>query len=326
MISVLLPTYNSAVTVEHSIRSILRQTMEEYELLVLDDGSTDNTGHIVSQLKDPRIRYHKMPHQGITKTLNHGLTLARYDIIARMDADDLCVPWRFERQLSVLTHLPRNTILSSWYGVFTDSALNYFVQQPTTSSAIKKGLLLHSFISHPGLMCFKDTLLNNGGYQTNVEIDAFQDYETWLIIKEKVEFHIIPEVLVFQRFRKESLSNNITYKQRIIYSIQEPYYDDLRRYFGISDKCEEVLYRGWREYFFGDKGKARKYWRKLGFTIFSQPRVIIAWIVSYLPEIIFINFKEYRFKFRLLYFIHYYSITNVRLRKQFFSQLRQPDL
>ena len=322
MISVLLPTYNSASVISHSIRSILNQTFTNFELLVIDDGSTDYTEAVVSHLSDTRIQYHKMPHQGLTKTLNYGLSIARYDIIARMDADDLCVPWRFEKQLLILSQLPRNAILSSWYGVFTDATLKYFVTQPTISSTIKKGLLLHSFISHPGLICYKDTLLNNGGYQNNVDIDAFQDYETWLKIKDKVEFHIIPEVLVFQRYRKNSLSNNLVYKQKIMYSIQEPYYADLQYHFGISDKREDNLYRGWREYFYGDKGKARKYWGKLGLTLLRQPRVTLAWVVTFLPEKYFLCFKESRLKFRLWYLVHYFSRTHVRLRKQFASLIR----
>jgi glycosyltransferase involved in cell wall biosynthesis len=326
MISVLLPTYNAAETIELSIRSILRQTNAEYELLVMDDGSTDETASIVSRLNDSRIQYHKLPHQGLTKTLNEGLSIARYDIIARMDADDLCVPWRFEKQLAVLNQLPKNTILSSWYGMFSDGALQYLVEQPISSNEIKKGLLLHSFLSHPGLMCFKDTIVKNGGYRTNVEIDAFQDYETWLAIKDNVEFHIIPEVLVFQRFRKESLSNNVTYKQQVMYSIQEPYYVDLYSHFGISDKREEDLYRGWREYFYGDKSKARTYWRKLGLTLVRQPRVMVAWFVTLLPENMFLCFKEYRLKFRLLYFVRYLLKINIRLRKQFALLIRSIDL
>ena len=114
MISVLMPTYNTAATIATAVQSILNQTWKEFELLILDDGSTDTTNEIISNIRDDRIRYIKLPHQGLTKTLNYGLSIAAtHDIIARMDADDLCVPWRFETQLSILNQLPRNTILSS---------------------------------------------------------------------------------------------------------------------------------------------------------------------------------------------------------------------
>lgn len=317
MISVLLPTFNSCSTIVQAINSTTQQTFNEFELLILDDGSTDDTERIVSEINDARLKYHKLPHQGLTKILNYGLSIAQYDIIARMDADDLCVPWRFERQLSILKQLPRNTILSSWYGVFTDSILNYCVTTPTTSSEIKKGLLLHSSISHPGLMFFKDTLLHNGGYCNDVDIDAFQDYETWLKIKGMVGFHIIPEILVYQRFRRESLSNNISYKQKTMYSIQKPYYNDLQLHFGITDKNEENIYRGWREYFFGDKSGARNYWIKLKYNLLRSPRIVIAYLLTYLPEPLLTVIKESRVRFRLQYYAQYFSKRNRELRQQF---------
>ncbi|MEW6062650.1 MAG: glycosyltransferase, partial [Bacteroidota bacterium] len=248
MISVLLPTYNSASTLKSAIKSILNQTFREFELLVLDDGSTDTSGEIISSFHDSRIRYIPLEHRGLTQTLNDGLRLATYDIIARMDADDVCVPQRFEKQLSLLKRLPEHYLLSCWYAIFVDTSIQYVIKTPTVASEIKKGLLLYSYLSHPGMMFIKNILLECGGYRSSAETDAFEDYATWLQIKEKVEFAIIPEVLVFQRYRKNSLSNNIAYKQKTMYAIQVPYYSNLQRHFGVTGK-EEVLYRGWREYF-----------------------------------------------------------------------------
>ncbi len=321
-LSVLLPFYNSCETLFNSVQSILKQTYEHFELLLLDDGSNDGSSDIATKILDNRICYHKLAHQGLAKTLNYGLSIAKYDIIARMDADDLCVPRRFEKQLLILRQLKINTIISSWYGIFNDSKLNYIITTPVNSIDIKKGLLLHSYISHPGLMCYKSALLDNGGYCNRIGVGAFEDYETWLKIKDKVEFYIIPEVLMFQRYRKESLSNNILYKQRIMYSIQQPYYDNLLLNFAISDKKEQNLYHGWREYYFGKKKYARAYWKYLGIYILKQPRVIMAWFVTYLPEDIFVKFKESRMKFRLQYLFLYNSPKLKKLRIVFGSLLK----
>ena len=316
MITVLLPIFNSAATIECAIKSILRQSFRDFELLVIDDGSTDRSEEIISNLKDNRIRYHKLVHQGLTKTLNAGLSLANYNIIARMDGDDISVPWRLQCQQEELLKCQQNVILSAWYAVFQGRSIQFVVKTPTKSDLIKKGLLLHSFISHPGLMCYKKTLIDNGGYISKVEIDAFQDYETWLKIKDRVEFKNIPEVLTFQRFRSDSLSNNITYKQKVLYSIQEPYYADLRGNFGIEDPLEQLIYRGWREYFFGKKEEARKIWRKLGLIVILKPRVMLAFIITYLPMHLFIRFKEARVKYRLQYLVEYYSGSNKYLRNE----------
>jgi glycosyltransferase involved in cell wall biosynthesis len=323
MISVLIPTYNNAVFLGQAIKSVLNQTFSEFEVLILDDGSTDQTETVVRNIHDARLIYHRLPHQGLTKTLNEGLSRAKHDIIARMDADDLCVPWRFKKQLSVLKQLSRKTILSSWYAIFSDDEVDYCVRTPTTSDEIKNGLLLHSYISHPGVMCYRDVLERNGGYCTNVDVDAFQDYETWLKIKDQADFSIIPEILMFQRYRKESLSNNIRYKQRIMYLIQEPYYADLQSHFGISNRVVENLFRGWREYFYGSKAEARTYWAKLGFMMIHHPRTLIAWIVTLLPEDYFVVFKEGRVRYHVEYFLRYYGNEMRRLRKVLKILLKQ---
>ena len=314
MISIIMPTYNADATIYYSVRSILNQTYYDFELLVLDDGSTNETSKIINGINDKRIRYHFLPHQGLTNTLNYGLTIAKYDLIARMDDDDLCLPWRFERQLKEIHNHPENVLLSSWYAIFDNNKIQYTVETPIESEKIKKGFLLHSYISHPGLMCYKKTLIENGGYRNDVEIDAFQDYETWLKIKENVVFAVIPEVLLFQRFNSNSLSNNMLYKQKIMYAIQEPYYQDLEKYFKIKNKSEENIYRGWREYFYGRKSKARVLWLKLGSSITMHPRIFIAFIVTFLPDQILSRFKESRMKFRLKYLLHYHSSQMRKLR------------
>lgn len=317
MISVILPTYNSGETITRSIRSILCQSYSDYEIIVLDDGSIDLTEKLVNNIQDPRIRYVKLPHQGLTATLNHGLSIAKHDIIARMDSDDLCVPWRFQKQLSALYTLPENVLLSSWYAVFENQSIKYVVTTPINSYMIKKGLILHSQISHPGLMCYKKILIDNGGYVNNVDVDAYQDYETWLKIKDKVEFCNLPEVLMFQQHREKSLSNNIDYKRETIYSIQKPFFENLYQSFYVLSEYEGNIYRGWREYFYGNKNYAREYWIKLKWHIFQYPRVCLAFLFTYLPREAFIQFTESRMRFRLNYFIQFYSKTNLSMRSIF---------
>jgi glycosyltransferase involved in cell wall biosynthesis len=324
MISVLLPAYNSSETIEISIRSILNQTFSEFECLVLDDGSTDGLEKIVSGIRDPRVRYIRYPHRGVAATMNAGLQEARYDIIARMDADDVCVPWRFEKQLHVLRQLPRNTILSCWYGMFNGASLQYLIKTPLDSSEIRKGLLLHSYICNPGLLCYKDVYADNGGTINEVEVDAFQDYETWLKKKDDVTFHIIPEFLVYQRYGRQSISNNIAYKHRIMFAIQRPYYDDLSRHFQITDAVVENRYRGWREFFYGDRTEARKYWKKMGAKAWRSPRVIMAWCATFLPDGLFIRFTEWRLRYRLEYLLNYFSVETRSVRR-IFDQLIQRD-
>jgi glycosyltransferase involved in cell wall biosynthesis len=314
MISVLLPTYNSASIIGHSIKSILNQTFHDYELLILDDGSTDDTESIVSQFKDGRIRYLKYPHHGLSETLNAGLREAKCEIVARMDAGDLSLPERFEKQYYYLSKSPYNTIVSSRYAVFTRNKFQYIVSAPIDQNTIRKQLALFPAFAHSGVMYYRSFIIDNGMYRSI----PMEDYDIWLRIKDLSVFHILDEVLLFVEYVEGRLSTqNVAQKYKFIYILQQPYYIDLQLHFGISDKCEENLYRGWREYFYGDKEKARKYWIKLGLTIFRQPRVILAWFVTYLPENIFLTFKEARIRFRLQYLLQYFSREYCNLRKVF---------
>ena len=102
-VTVLLPVYNAAAFVGEAIRSVLAQTYRDFELLVIDDASTDDSEQVVRQFKDARIRYLvNESNLGITGTLNRGLSEARGDYIARMDADDICHPQRLARQAGFL--------------------------------------------------------------------------------------------------------------------------------------------------------------------------------------------------------------------------------
>lgn len=95
-ISVLLPTYNRAHTIKNAIQSILDQSYENWELIIIDDGSNDQTGQVVSKFKDPRIKYFKERHRGLVRTLNYGNTLCTGDIIVKQDSDDASMPNRLE--------------------------------------------------------------------------------------------------------------------------------------------------------------------------------------------------------------------------------------
>src|SRR5207302_7996523 len=92
------PVWNGEAYIAAAIESILRQTFRDFELIVVDDGSTDRTKEIVGSLKDSRIHLHNLDHAGIVHALNHGVSHARAEWIARQDADDLSMPTRLEEQ------------------------------------------------------------------------------------------------------------------------------------------------------------------------------------------------------------------------------------
>src|SRR5512139_2675174 len=101
-VTVLIPTFNRTRYVGHAIRSVLQQTRRDLELLVLDDGSTDDTEAVVRAVSDARVRYVRCPHRGISATLNTGIGLARGPYIARLDSDDEWLPELLATETAVL--------------------------------------------------------------------------------------------------------------------------------------------------------------------------------------------------------------------------------
>ncbi len=231
-----------------------------------------------------------------------------------MDSDDISHPDRFKIQADFLRNNPQFQIISSWYAIFQNKKINYLVTPNNDDSQIKKSLSLYSPLSHPGICLRKAIMFNENYDQTDIE-----DYELWLRLLKKVNFHIIPKILVYQRFRQDSLSrSNISKNYETHYKIQDPYYtSDFRNYFKIYDEIEELKIRGWREYFYGSRKKAFNYWAKLKWNIFKDYKIPLAIIVMSLPKKLFIKFKELRVRYRIEYCLKYFSKTNKLARGDF---------
>lgn len=322
MISVLLPAWNEAKTIAITVQSILEQTFKEFELLVLDDGSTDETQDIVSSFKDQRIRYVKLPHQGLALTLNAGLMAAKFEIIARIDAGDLAYPERLRKQYDVLITKPKNCIVSCRYAVFNERAVLYIVNISGYAEGIRKRLALQCDFPHSGVMYYKGFIIAEGMYSNTI----LEDYELWLRIKNRALFQICPEMLMLTRFAPGSLSNaNVTVRYKNQYLIQKKYYIDLNAEFGISDKYEELYFRAWREFFFGHKLEARKYWKQMGIRFLTEPKLVFAWLTTFFSENMFVRFKESRLKFKLGYYLGYFS-RNARGARALLKHLTEQSI
>lgn len=319
MITVLMPTYNCAQFISDAIRSIINQTYRDFEFLIIDDGSNDGTHDVVSQFKDNRINYVYKKHSGFADSLNYGLKTARYDMIARMDADDISHPSRLKTQYDFLNANLDYDIISSWYAVFNNDKIKYVVPTFQNHSEIVKGLSLYSLMPHSGCLLRKEKILRSGGYYG----EAFEDYSLWLKIMGNTKFYNIPKVLIFVRFRSDSLSrSNLVDKHKLIYSIQSPFYDNLDDFFGIYTHKEKNKVRGFREYFYGSPKLARKFWLQDGVNLLLDYRILLAYVVSFLPNKIFIKFKESRVRFRLIYLIKYFSTENKMLRNRLKASLQ----
>ncbi len=151
-ISVLMPVYNSEKTLEQAVNSVLRQTYENFELILVDDGSTDRSWGIMQQfaIKDSRIKiFQNSQNLGLMKTLNRALTLAQTELIARIDSDDEMIETRLELQKKYLDHHSETAVLGTQYsfmGRHRDKDIAYPL--PTDFKAIQAQILNDNPMCH----------------------------------------------------------------------------------------------------------------------------------------------------------------------------------
>jgi hypothetical protein len=229
-----------------------------------------------------------------------------------MHADDIAHPDWLKESIATRNKNVSLDIISCWYVCFVNNSIKYIVKTPEDHESIAKGLILYSLISHPGCTFYKDSVLK---YSNGYRLDGgIEDYDLWFQLKDKLKFYNIQKPLIFYRLRKTSLSrNNFNDYKLSVYNFQESFYDKLDSTFDI-DKSDIPIYKGWREYFYGDKKYARKYWLQQPRGFLYDYRVSIAFLVSYFPKFLLTYFIEKRFRYRILYLLKYYSIDMRKLR------------
>lgn len=201
-VSVLLPVYNSEFTLSEAINSILSQTFEDFEIIAVDDGSSDNSADILNRYAkiDPRIKVISIPHQGIVPALNTGLQEAAGIFIARMDADDYSHPERLMRQVQYLKEQKDIGLVSCLVDFLgdTESQAGYYryvewINRQISHNDISLNQFVESPIAHPTVMFRKELGLKYGTYRDG---DFPEDYELWLRwLSKGVKMAKIPETL-----------------------------------------------------------------------------------------------------------------------------------
>lgn len=181
-VSVLLPAHNAAPYLEEAVASVLAQTFQDFELLLIDDGSTDQTPEIATRLaaSDPRIRLIRQEQSGLVAALNHGLALARGEYLARMDADDRSLPTRFAAQVAFLDANPEVAVVGGWGRLIDRNGHSFGEKVPPTAGAKIQRMLSHgrSPIIHSAATLRRSALEEVGGYDPGYP--HAEDLALWL--------------------------------------------------------------------------------------------------------------------------------------------------
>jgi len=205
-ISVLMSVYNGDKFINQTIDSILIQTEKDFEFIIINDGSTDNTEKIIKSYKDERIKYFFNNHKGLVNSLNKGLIVSNGRYIARIDADDISHPSRLKEQSDYLDKHKDTVICGTWAKKINENGedIGIFNYPPEDHSAIKKYLIKHNPFIHSSVMFKKEVLkktYNYIGFFKHVE-----DYELWTRILKLGIGHNIPKTLIYYRIHDNQIT------------------------------------------------------------------------------------------------------------------------
>ena len=208
-ISVVMPVLNGEKYLAEAIESILNQTFQDFEFIIVDDGSTDQTPEILRSYanKDSRIQIVTNPiNRGIGYSRNRGIALSRGEYIANMDADDLCLPERFEKQVRFLdSHRDIAVLGTAYIRVDEIKKKQLKIQNPDLPGRVRWGLIFGCPISNPSVM-MRRYLFDDPSLRIEEDVPPAEDYDLWVKVAQTHRIANLKDGLVFYRWHQSNAS------------------------------------------------------------------------------------------------------------------------
>ena len=216
-ISVILPVYNGGIMAAQAAESILTQTFRDFELIIIDDGSVDDTAAIINNIKDDRIRFIRQANRGLAATLNRGIfEFARGRYIARQDHDDLSFPIRFEKQVAALNADPELVMVGSAALIYDDyGPTERRINPPLNNLEIHRGLMFANPFVHTSVMMRREIVMLEKGYAVEPERQP-EDFELWSRMLRGRRAANLSEALVVYRERTGSITQTQSFADRVM--------------------------------------------------------------------------------------------------------------
>jgi glycosyltransferase involved in cell wall biosynthesis len=239
-LSVVMPVFNAEPYLSAALESVLSQTFSRFEVITIDDGSTDQSAHILERFarEDSRIRVISISRCGLARALNIGMRAANGEFIARMDADDICLPDRFQQQLTFMAKNPDIIAVGTSY-LFIDEDGEHLCPRTKVYETHEQIDAAHfngkgGAIGHPTVMMRRAALKRIGNYR---ELSHCEDLDLWLRLAEIGRLANMPDVLLKYRLRVSSLSVQLSQIRR---DLMTQIIDDARQRRGMNHKCSKV--------------------------------------------------------------------------------------
>ncbi|MBF2018259.1 MAG: glycosyltransferase [Rivularia sp. T60_A2020_040] len=209
VISVIIPAYNAAKTIQETVMSVLNQSFSNLELIVINDGSQDSTLEVLSTIKDSRLQVFSYENAGVCMARNRGIERASGEFISFLDADDIWTPDKLEAQLTALEKNPQAGVAYSWVDYIDEYGNFFHPGNPITinGSAYEKMLVQNILENGSNPLIRREALTEVGGFDPSLTLA--EDWDMWLRLSERYDFVTVPSVQILYRTSSRSASTNI---------------------------------------------------------------------------------------------------------------------
>lgn len=246
MVSIVLPTYNRAEQLKASVESVLNQTYPYFELIIVDDGSKDNTAEVVKGYRDERIRYCRLEENaGQASARNYGIEQAQYDYIAFEDSDDIWHPDKLEMQMQALLMAPKE-VGFVYHKIRYDMGNHYFAVLPAESVELKKKsgdiyaqLLYDNLVPCPSILAKRECIMCTGGFDTGMK--SLEDYDFALKMAKNYQALFLDKILLEAAYSLDGVSGqSVNYLMASCYLLQR-YKQDYLATDTLNHRIEIIL-------------------------------------------------------------------------------------
>lgn len=215
-VDIVMPVYNGAKTISQAIDSVLIQTHQAFRLLIVDDGSTDNTEEVCRPyLVDERVQYIRESHRGISETLNRGVSLSQTDYVARQDADDVWMPWHLDLLLHELEANPQLDLIGARVIAEEDAMIDKIMingSNHLTGEKLWLELAYRNLFNHSTVIFKRSAFKDAGGYDSRC--DGFEDWHLWSRMVTKDNALVLNIVTTYYRL-SERYKRGMTFRARL---------------------------------------------------------------------------------------------------------------